>query len=383
MKKLNVVMFNMSKYSDWQKGVNRNYHILHNLVKDERIHKVIAVDFLPFNAKRALKTYVTDHILHDARGTVLYGDLTSRCWQVTSKILVYSTIDSILNKQRIITELKRILHEQEMEDNLVVWNYNPLYVDYLGQFPGAAYVFDAVDNWAAHSSYKKYKNQILENYKQIGEESDHVFTVADELRLLFNNQSHVRWIPNGVDIDHFRETTAISDRLEGIPKPIIGFLGVLQDRIDIDLVEYVAKMNPQASVALVGPVWKGFERERLEKVGNVYFPGASPYNEIPKFYNGFDVGIIPYKLNEFIRSTNSMKFYEYLAAGLPVVTTRCPGADQFENVLYIADSKEEFNAHIQSALSEDRGSYRERRLSVLEGKTWRDRIEDIFTQLGA
>ena len=88
MNKINIISFNMSKYSDWTKSgvVNRNYHILHNLAKDERVDKIISVDFFPFTYKRALKVFTKDHILNDRRGEIVYGDLTTQMWQVSSKI---------------------------------------------------------------------------------------------------------------------------------------------------------------------------------------------------------------------------------------------------------------------------------------------------------
>lgn len=378
MNKINIVMFNMSRYGDWQKGVvNRNYHVLHTLAKDDRVNKIIAVDFLPFSGKRAFKTYIQDQIFGDTRGTVMFGDLTSRCWQVSSKIFVYSTIDSVLRKQRIIKELKRIIAEQEIADNLVVWSYNPLYSDYFGQFDNATYVFDAVDNWAAHSSYSDKKQMIAQNYERIADQSNVIFTVSDELRSVFGSKPHVHWIPNGVEIGHFISETEIHDAVIGLQKPVIGFLGILQDRIDVELLESIAHNNPSCSLVLAGPVWKGFPKERLDQFKNVHFLGSVAYTDIPKLYNGFNVGIIPYKVNEFVKSTNSMKFYEYLAAGLPVVSTNCPGADQFGNYVNIAHSAQEFNELITACKNVNRVTS-EQRKNLLHDKTWKHRVDTMI-----
>jgi teichuronic acid biosynthesis glycosyltransferase TuaH len=351
--KLNIVMFNMSKYSDWQKGIaNRNYHVLHNLIKKDEINKAIAVDFLPFNLKRALKTYIYDQILNDTRGEVVYGDLTSRCWQISSKILVYSTIDSILNPIRIITELNKIITKEDMQNNLIVWNYNPFYIDYFSQLNQALNIFDAVDDWLSHSSYEKYKQKLDQNYQIIKAKSDLIFTVSEYLKeKFFENQHNSFWLPNAVDLEFFQSETKIHPLLKDLPRPIIGFLGILQDRIDIEILAYLAENNPEKSIVLAGPIWCDFPKEKLAKYQNIHFLGPIKHWEIPALYNGFDVGIIPYKINQFIKSTDPMKFYEYLAANLPIVSTPVAGLERFKDLITVAHSPEEFNESVNQAIT--------------------------------
>lgn len=373
-------MFNMSKYSDWQKGIaNRNYHVLHNLVKSEQVNKIIAVDFLPFNWKMALKTYINDQILNDTRGEVVYGDLTSRCWQVTSKILVYSTIDSILNKTRIITELKNIIAKEGMEENLVIWNYDPMYVDYFNQFENATYIFDAVDDWTNHSSYQKYQKQLVGNYEAIKARSDLIFTVSQSLQdNLFDKQSHVHWLPNAVDLEFFQNEKKVHPLLEKFPHPVVGFLGILQDRLDTNILEYLAANNPEMSIILAGPVWRNFPVKKLSRFSNIHFIGQIKHWEIPMLYNGFDVGIIPYKTNKFIKSTDPMKYYEYLAANLPVVSTPVPGVERFGELVLVANSAEQFNDEVEQALSGERDLLKAERLKVLAGNTWQVRVGEML-----
>lgn len=377
--KLNIIMLNMSKYNDWQKGIaNRNYHILHNLVKQDNVNKIIAVDFLPFNLKKALKTYISDQILNDTRGTVVYGDLTSRCWQITSKILVYSTIDSILNPQRIIIELNKIIAKEKMGDNLIIWNYNPIYIDYFKKFNQKLNIFEAVDNWQEHSSYIKYKKKLKQNYLVIQEKSDLIFTVSENLKNdLFQNKKKVHCLPNAVDLKYFQSINEILPKLKNLPKPIIGFLGILQDRIDIDILLNLAKKNPDKSMALAGPLWRNFPKSKFAEFKNVYFLGPIKHAEIPSLYNGFNVGIIPYKINEFIKSTDPMKFYEYLAAGLPIVSTDVPGAERFGKLIKVASSPDEFNSLVNEAIKEKK-ELTPGKLEILKKNTWQGRVQEML-----
>jgi glycosyltransferase involved in cell wall biosynthesis len=379
--KLNIVMFNMSKYSDWQKGVvNRNFHVLHNLAKSSQVNKIIAVDFLPFNFKRAIKTYLKDQIIKDTRGSIVYGNLTSRCWQVTSKILVFSSVDSILNPKNILTELNKIIVKEEMQNNLIVWNYNPLYTDYLdNQLNQTLNVFDAVDDWLTHSSYARFIPTLKNNYQTIKEQSDLIFTVSKSLKEeLFKDNDNTHWLPNAVDLELFQSETKITPRLNNLPSPIIGFLGILQDRIDLEILHYLAKNNPEKSIVLAGPIWKNFPKQSFEKYKNVHFLGPVPFDEIPSLYNGFDVGIIPYKVNDFIKSTDPMKFYEYLAAKLPIVSTPVEGLDRFTNLIQVAKTPEEFNHLVNQAISEDKEELSEEKLSILKSNTWQFRIKQML-----
>ncbi len=371
----------MSKYSDWTDTgvVNRNYHMLHALAKDERVNKIIAVDFLPFTWKRAVKTFLIDQVKKDRRGELVYGDITTQTWQITSKIYVYSSIDTMLRPGRVAAELRQIIDRLDMEDNLIVWSCNPLYVDYFDTIPSAATIFDAVDNWAEHSSYHRFKKRLMRNYKRIAERSDRIYTVSEDLLNVFKTPK-ARWLPNAVDFDHFQQGGKIKE-LANKPRPILGFLGILQDRVDVDLLHTVARRYPNATVVLAGPVWKGFPRESFDVYPNVVFTGPVAYRNIPKMYNTFDVGLIAYKKTDFIKSTNSMKYYEYLAAGLPVVSTWSGGIEQFGDIITVAHTDDEFLAGIDRALAENSPERVAQRQAFVQPMTWKARIQTVFEDL--
>lgn len=371
----------MSRYSDWQKSgvVNRNYHILHAFAKDERINSILSVDVFPINAKRGLKYFFHDHIFGSSEGEVIYGTLTSKVRKVSSKISAFSTIDNLIRPNKVIIDIKKSLSIIGMEDDLIIWNCNPLYTDYLDKIPAKKVIFDAVDNWSHHSSFKSFILKLKQNYQTLVEKSDLVTTVSESL--VNDLQSdHTHWIPNAVDTEHFK-TSVVSPRLTDIPKPRIGFLGILQDRIDVELLKNIAKEIPQASLVLAGPVWKNFPQHEFESFPNVYFTGPVSYAEIPNFYAGFDIGIIPYKNNEFIKSTNSMKFYEYLAAGLPIVSTPSGGIEKFREVITVANSPAQFVDTLKKILSNPQTDLIQKRKDFVKEESWKNRLETIFSHL--
>jgi glycosyltransferase involved in cell wall biosynthesis len=174
--------------------------------------------------------------------------------------------------------------------------------------------------------------------------------------------------------------------VEEIPHPIIGYIGTIQSRVDINLLEYLAQKNPDKSLVLIGPIWPEFLKKirrpaieiRLKKYKNVYFLGRKSYQESPKYIHQFDVAIIPHKLDEFIKYTHSLKLLEYLACGKPVVTTPASGAEKFSHLIYIAQDYRDFNEKIQKALTENNPELVRLRLEAARENSWSLRFEKMM-----
>jgi len=407
---MEIVMFNMSSYSEWEKGiVNRNYHIFKYLLNDARVKRIIAVDFLPFTLKRAIRNFLKN-ILCDPKlriypnntkqdkKKVIYRDLTTKCTQISDKLFIFSTIDSLFSSNRVIKKIRQVLDKIPQLPNYpstkvsrIVWSYFPMFVDYFDQLDEDLTVFDAVDNWLEHPSYLKYQERLKKNYQIIAQKSDLIFTVAESLVEFFKSlgrEKNTYWIPNGVDVEHFHLTQINTDPalVEEIPHPIIGYIGTIQSRVDINLLEYLAQKNPDKSLVLIGPIWPEFLKKirrpaieiRLKKYKNVYFLGRKSYQESPKYIRQFDVAIIPHKLDEFIKYTHSLKLLEYLACGKPVVTTPASGAEKFSHLIYIAQDYRDFNEKIQKALTENNPELVRLRLEAARENSWSLRFEKMM-----
>ncbi|MBI5621657.1 glycosyltransferase [Candidatus Falkowbacteria bacterium] len=387
MQQIDVIMFSMSHYTDWQAGrVNRNYHILQALERDERVRKIVSIDFLPFNFKKFLKVYLENIIWPMPDLQLVYGDLTSACHQVNSKLFVYSTVDSLFSQAKVIKELRRIVKALQLQ-NIVLWSYNPLYsvsLEELGQqlLGHKLFVFDAVDNWLEHSAFRRYRARLRQGYDLICRDADLVFTVSDYLRrTIFPNCRKGYWVPNGIDLDHFtlQAGDAPPTAFKHIPRPIIGYHGIIQDRFDLALTKYLAEKNPDKSIVLLGsnawPVYEKILRRELAHYRNIYLLPFVPYQELPQYLRHIDVGIIPHKVTELTKSMNPMKLYEYSACGKPVVTTSIAGAETFQNILYVAQSYQEFNDKIQLALREDDARLARTRREVVADDSWDGRVQ--------
>ena len=380
MKKFDVIMFNMSGYSEWEEGVsNRNYHVLQQLLHNEQVGKILAVDYLPLNFKRALRNYKENIALNLKTGKVVKRKLTSKVTKVSDKLYVYSDVNFWIRPNNTLNNIKKVALDLNFGD-VVVWSFFPFVAPYLNTLGQKLTVFEAVDNWLNHSSYHKYKTRLTEAYNIIKDQADLIFTVSQNLVHFFDDQPNVYWIPNGVDLKHYTQKFFLFNRdIADIPKPIIGYIGVIQNRVDLDLIRDLAKANPKKSIVLVGPVWSEQDetKKSLDHLDNVYFLGYKSYKEAPMYIQQFDIGIIPHQAAEFSASTNPMKMYEYLACGKPVVATKNSGTDNLQDMVAVANSHEDFDKKINDLLDSDDQAKQEERKEFVKKHSWMNTVNKM------
>lgn len=199
----------------------------------------------------------------------------------------------------------------------------------------------------------------------------------DSERHLTGTRAH--FLDHGVDTRHFapRPRTGKLTGL-GIPRPIIGFFGGLDDYVvDFDQLECIARERPSCSLVLIGDAT--LPMNRLIRYPNVRHLGFRPYKEIPDFGADFDVSIMPWLDNDWIRSCNPIKMKEYLSLGLEVVTSFFPEVEHYRDFVHIAHSKDEFLQLIDAVLAGRKASGDRR--SLLGRATWDDRTRELLALL--
>jgi len=212
---------------------------------------------------------------------------------------------------------------------------------------------------------------------------DMVICTSKELRnkkALLNPNAY--FIPNAANISHSLKTLdpdlKESAILAGIKKPIIGYFGAIERRIDYDMMQLLFKTNHDKSFVLIGPIDRYYIKEEEYNAPNLYLPGPVPYEEMPAVLKGFDVAIIPFKKDEVSSDIFPLKLFEYLGSGRPVVSTDFnPDLKDFtfETVPYCATAAE-FSDAIKIALN-DTVPLQKRRLEVAADNTWEHRISEI------
>jgi glycosyltransferase involved in cell wall biosynthesis len=197
--------------------------------------------------------------------------------------------------------------------------------------------------------------------------------------------ARAHYLDHGVDLEHFRRTPPEAEPadLRAIPRPRVGFFGALDDyTVDFGLLERLARALPDVSLVLVGAATCSLKR--LTDLANVSWLGPRPYAEIPRYGSGFDVALMPWLQNEWISNCNPIKLKEYLALGLPVVTTPFPEVDRYRELVHVAGTPDEFVAQVRRALAPDAGEpeRRERRVASVARDSWDQRTRELLALAG-
>lgn len=189
------------------------------------------------------------------------------------------------------------------------------------------------------------------------------------------------FIRHGVDVEHFGKsldaTTVIPEDMRRLSRPIIGFIGLLADWVDLDLLRAMARSRPDWSFALIGRAVT--DLAAVKDLPNVHLLGQKPFSALPAYCRGIDVGIIPFRMNRLTMRANPLKLREYLAAGLPVVSTPMPEVARLGPSVHLAEGADDFIRRIESALAEasrDK-SARGRRALSMQGEGWEARVDEM------
>jgi glycosyltransferase involved in cell wall biosynthesis len=204
--------------------------------------------------------------------------------------------------------------------------------------------------------------------------ADVVFTGG---RRLYESKSrrhaNVHFFGCGVDADHFARArhneTPVAPDLEGLPRPLLGYFGVIDERLDYALIDRLAEAFDTGSVVFVGPTAK-VDPAELPKRSNIRWLGQRPYERLPEYVKGFDVCLMPFALNEATEYINPTKTLEYMAAGKPIVSTAVPDVVRnFAPIVRVAQDVEEFVRAVAASCLADHARI-EAGLALARSATW-------------
>lgn len=216
---------------------------------------------------------------------------------------------------------------------------------------------------------------------------DRVFVHSSQLMAKKGSlNSRTRLIPNGVEYATFSCSLGIPLDLAAIPTPRVGYVGFLKKQLDLALLLDLATKKPEWSFVLIGPIGPlGTKQELFANLcsrPNVYYLGARAPDALAAYMQHMDVQILPYELTDYTRFIYPLKLHEYLAAGRPVVGAPLPVLDQFNNVVEIVSSRDEWIDAIGRCLDETGDvSKRKRRQSVAQAHDWSTIVADIAEEI--
>lgn len=258
-------------------------------------------------------------------------------------------------------------------NDFAFWYYTPMALEYSKEFKPAIVIYDCMDELSA---FKFAPPALKELEKKLFGKADVVFTGGHSLYEAKQHlHSNIFPFPSSIDKQHFEKARtykkAPKDHYD-ISRPRIGFFGVIDERFDIDLIGKLAEMRPDWQLVLIGPVVK-IDPEILPKAENIHYLGSKTYLELPEYLSGWDVALIPFLINESTQFISPTKTPEYLAAGIPVVSTPIkdvvrPYGDN--NLVHIASTAEEFAKAIDGELKADKGRWQESVDEFLMQNSW-------------
>jgi len=217
--------------------------------------------------------------------------------------------------------LKELLEPLAGNGTRILWYYTPMMLDFSAHLSADCVVYDCMDELA---NFRFAPPELVENERRLLERADLVFTGGYSLyEAKRGRHPHVHPFPSSVDSAHFAAARECGEEpldQRDLPYPRIGYCGVIDERLDLDLVAALAAARPGWSVVMVGPVVKIGQAD-LPRAPNIHYLGAKAYHDLPAYMRGWDVALMPFALNEATRFISPTKTPEYLSAGLPVVST--------------------------------------------------------------
>ncbi|MCL5265642.1 MAG: glycosyltransferase [Chloroflexi bacterium] len=275
-------------------------------------------------------------------------------------------------------------------DNPIVWIERPDTWDEAGRFGEKLLVYRVVDEYSAYQGLTPEARALTREQERWLMDRADLVLVASRSLLASKSQlnPNTYLVPHGVDHSRFAIAMADSRPLPAdiavVPRPIVGYIGLVGARLDLPLLAEIAVSHPDWSLVFVGETNAvGCEEplRRLERSPNVYFLGRKDVKSVPYYVRAFDVGIIPYRQDEEACHANPLKLLEYLACGKPVVSANILSAREFADVVDIAEHRDSFVTLVERAL-ENKGDNAAVRLrqEVAERNTW-ERVANTLSEI--
>lgn len=284
------------------------------------------------------------------------------------------------NERIILKRLKRIIKKYALKDIIYINSFVFHYPNLANYLMPALSIYHCVDPVITPYDIKhgKLSEKILVNISDV---------IICTSRQLFNEKKlmhpNTYFIPNAADIRHsiraMDPNLPIHKSLKDIKKPIAGYFGNIERRINFDLIREVALRNKKINFVFSGPVEKHLVPDFFFEIPNIHFTGRIPYAQMPEILKGFDVALIPFKKNEESGTVFPLKLFEYLGAGKPVIATdfNLDLQNFTHNLVKYCSNSSEFSFAINEALENDSLALQKERIELASHHTWEKRVLEI------
>jgi glycosyltransferase involved in cell wall biosynthesis len=362
---------------DWTGDPLSKTHLMRLLSKENRILWINSIGYRTptvskADASRAIKKLVA---------------ATDRIKEVEPNIFVLSPLaipayghESLrrINEHLLKFQVKRAMRKLGFK-RVINWIFNPPAAVIARKLGEDKLIYHCVDEYKEFSGVS---GSVMAEFENVLLHKADLAIVTSE-RLLASRSKinpHTVLVRHGVDYAHFRKAldpeTVVPDDIRDLPRPVIGFFGLIADWVDVDLMAATARHFSGGSLVVLGK--STTDTSALASLPNVHMLGRKPYELLPAYCKGFDVALNPFRVNELTLNANPLKVREYLAAGLPVVSSPIPEVELL-NLCSIADGVTETVSAIEAALADPGPSLA--RSEAIKRESWEARLEEIRAYL--
>lgn len=268
-------------------------------------------------------------------------------------------------------QLRKTIKKLKLDNPIIITAYNPMYglpmIGKLNEYLNVYYCYDGMDT-------QRHKSRIYSIEEQFCKQVDGIITTSDYLNAekhKLNAQSYV--VKNGVDFKLFEPCAKKSVSSPSAQKKV-GYIGTLDFRFDIDIMEYAVQELPQVQFEFTGYLLNQNIKESLSKYDNVAFFKSVKAHQVPELLSKYDLGIIPYKMDEVNKNIYPLKINEYLAVGVPVVMTAFANLTEFKAIVKSAENKTLFKSYIENELKHDNDLLIKERIEFAKFNSWESRM---------
>ncbi len=362
--------------SAWDYDPTSKHHLMRVLARDNRILWINYHGSRRPGASRSDVSAAAAALWRSARGL---RRISPTMHQLTPFVLPGSTGTFLepLHRRLLIAQIRRAIRriDPERRKPVQVWTFAPDVPFLKDAFDEECLIYYCVDEYTKFEGFNLSAIKTAED--ELLDRADLVVTTSEPLHVTKRvRRRDTLLVPHGVDYEHFAEAwrnpPETPKDIASITQPIFGFFGLIHHWIDRELIARVAALRPDYSFVLIGDAKA--DVTALRERQNVHLLGRRSYDLLPAYCAAFRAGLLPFARNAMTRSVNPIKMMEYLAAGLPVVSTPLPSAERFLGPVAIASNAEEFASACDSALAST-GLDRPTISRTVCEHTWESRVE--------
>ena len=298
---------------------------------------------------------------------------TSSIQQVLPNLSVFNTY-----AENIDATLKLLKEELGNQTINTAWFYSPSFVDALNIFSFDKVVFDCMDELTL---FKNAPQSLIEQEKRLMSKSDIVFTGGKSLySAKQKHHHHVHCFPSSVDRKHFEKAQngiKVPEEMDAFSGIVVGYYGVVDERIDYELLEKTAQLCPTVDFVLIGPFAK-VNPENLPSLSNIHFLGMRTYEQLPNYLKRFDIAMMPFAMNDATKFISPTKTLEYMAGGKCIIST--PVYDvvrDYDKHIEIVENAEQFTAAINKLICQHKASHYLKYQEILDLTSWDNTVSKM------